>query len=193
MTASTLDASLRSSECQTSKKQRTQKQKVQKMATQAGVWIDHKQAVVVLITGKDKEIKKIVFDIGQPIRAAGGARSTKPYKPKEFVAEDTLERKLGNDRNNYYDDVIAAMRGAEAILILGPGEAKGEFLKRLQSKKLRGVTVDLETVDKMTDRQIATKVGKHFAAPKANKSVTRKKTAKKKNTQATSGKRTKNS
>jgi hypothetical protein len=163
------------------------------MLTKAGVWIDHKQAIIVLVTDADKEIKKIVFDIGQPIRAAGGSRSTKPYKPKEFIAEDTLQRRLGNDRNNYYDDVIAAMRGAKAILVLGPGEAKGEFLKRLQSKKLRGVDVELETVDKMTDRQIAAKVGKHFAAPKANKSDTRKKTAKKKNTQATSGKRTKNS
>ena len=109
------------------------------MATKAGVWIDHKQAIVVLVTDAGKEIKKIAFDIGQPIRATGGSRSKNPYKPKEFVAEDTLERKLGNDRNNYYDDVIAAIRGAEAILILGPGEAKGEFLKRLQSKKLRGV------------------------------------------------------
>ena len=149
--------------------------------------------IIVLITDAGKEIKKIAFDIGQPIRAAGGSRSKNPYKPKEFVAEDTLERKLGNDRKDYYDDVIASLRGADAILILGPGEAKGEFLKRFKSKKLRGVTVELETVDKMTDRQIAAKVVQHFAAPSANKSVTPKKTSKKKDTQAKSGKRTKKS
>ena len=161
------------------------------MATKAGVWIDHKQAIVVLVTDAGKEIKKVAFDIGQAIRSTGGSRSKNPYKPNQYVAEDTLERKLGNDRNNYYDDVIASIRGAEALLILGPGEAKGEFLKRLQSKKLRGVTVELETADKMTDRQIAAKVGQHFAAPSANKSVTSKKTAKKKDTQAASGKHTK--
>ena len=88
---------------------------------------------------------------------------------------------------------LLLLRGADAILILGPGEAKGEFLKRVQSKKLRGVTVELETVDKMTDRQIAAKVGQHFAAPSANKSVTPKKTSKKKDTQAKSEKRTKKS
>ena len=74
------------------------------MSTKAGVWIDHKQAIIVLVTDAGKEIKKVAFDIGQPIRATGGSRSRNPYKPKEFVAEDTLERKLGNDRNNYYDD-----------------------------------------------------------------------------------------
>jgi hypothetical protein len=163
------------------------------MATEAGVWIDHKQAVVVLATDAGRKIKKIAFDIGQPIRSSGGSRSKNPYKPNQFVAEDTLERKLGNDRNNYYDDVIASIRGAEALLILGPGEAKGEFLKRLQSKKLRGVTIESETADKMTDRQIAAKVGLHFAAPSANKSGPPKKTAKQKDTQATSGKRTKKS
>jgi hypothetical protein len=163
------------------------------MATKAGVWIDHKQAIIVLCTNAGKEIKKVAFDIGQPIRAAGGSRSKNPYKPKEFVAEDTLERKLGNDRKDYYDDVIAYLRGADAILILGPGEAKGEFLKRLQSKKLRGVTVELETVDKMTTPQIAAKVGQHFAASGTNKSSTAKKTTKKKGAPTTSAKRTKKS
>jgi hypothetical protein len=161
------------------------------MVTKAGVWIDHKQAIVVLLTDTGKEIKKTAFDIGQRIRTKAGSRSKNPYKPSEFVAEDTLERKLENDRKDYYDDVIASISGAKALLILGPGEAKGEFLKRLQSKKLRGVTVELQTVDKMTDRQIAAKVGRHFAPPIANKSVTRKKTAKKKHSQAATGKRRK--
>ena len=160
------------------------------MTTKAGLWIDHNQAIIVLINDAGKETKKIAFDIGQRIRATGSSRSKNPYKPKEFVAEDTLERKLGNDRNNYYDDVIASMRGAETILIFGPGEAKGEFLKRFKSKKLRGVTVELETADKMTDRQIAAKLAMHFAAPITKKSVTAKKTATKKDKPTTTGKRT---
>lgn len=163
------------------------------MATQAGVWIDHKQAIVVLLTEEAKEIKKIAFDIGQPIRSIRGSRPKNSYKPNEFVAEDTLERKLENDRKCYYDDVIASIRGAEAILILGPGEAKGEFLKRVQSKKLRGVTVELETAGKMTDRQIAAQVSRYFAAPSASKSVATKKPAKKKDTPAAPRKRTRKS
>ena len=84
------------------------KEKAQSMATKAGVWIDHKQAIVVLITDAGKEIKKIAFDIGQPVRSAGGSRSKNKYTPNDFVAEDTLERKVENDRKDYYDDVIAS-------------------------------------------------------------------------------------
>ncbi|MEX2288276.1 MAG: hypothetical protein WD648_14370 [Planctomycetaceae bacterium] len=158
------------------------------MAIKAGMWIDHRQAVVVLVTDAGSETKKITSDIGRTDRPAGSSKSKNRYTPTDFVAEDKLERKLDSQLKAYFDEVIACVRGAEAILILGPGEAKGEFLKRLKSKKFRGSIAELETSDQMTDRQIAAKVSRHFAATAASKSVTPKKTAK-----ATSGKRKKKS
>lgn len=152
------------------------------MATKAGVWIDHKQAIVVLVTEAGSEIKKIAFDFGQPVRSVGSSRTKNKYTPNDFIAEDRQERKVENDRKDYYDDVIAAIREATSILILGPGEAKGEFSKRIKSKKLRSVTVELETADKMTDRQLAAKVGEHFATVPAGKSVAPKRKGKKKAT-----------
>ena len=163
------------------------------MATKAGVWIDHKQAIVVLVGDAENEIKKIKSGVKQPTRSADGSRTKNWYTPNDFVAEDRLERRVGNELNKYYDDVIACILGAEALLILGPGEAKGEFLKRIKSKKLRGVTVDLETADKMTDRQIAAKVRLHTAKMSANKSDTPKKPAAKKAAKTTSRKSPKKS
>lgn len=64
--------------------------------------------------------------------------------------------------NNYFDEVISSIRDAEAILIFGPGEAKNELKKHIESKELRGRIVGVETVDKMTDHQIAAKVRQYF-------------------------------
>lgn len=64
------------------------------MATKAGVWIDHKQATVVLISDAGREVKKIVFDIGQPVYTKGGGRSKNTFTRNDFVAEDKLERKV---------------------------------------------------------------------------------------------------
>jgi len=50
----------------------------------------------------------------------------------------------------------------QSILIFGPGEAKGELKARLTRRNLGGRIVGMETVDKMTDRQIAAKVHQHF-------------------------------
>lgn len=158
------------------------------MATKAGVWIDHKQAIVVLDADAGQQIKKIAFDIGQPVRSAGRSRTNNKFTPNDFIAEDRQERKVENDRKDYYDDVIAALSGAASILILGPGEAKGEFNKRIKSKKLRGVAVELATADKMTDRQLAAKVREHFGSASPKKPVARKKTAKKKTTKPAAGK-----
>ncbi len=62
-----------------------------------------------------------------------------------------------------YDAVIASIRDAESILIFGPGEAKDELKKRLEGNNLSGSIVGIETVDKMTERQIAVKIRHHFA------------------------------
>jgi hypothetical protein len=77
-------------------------------------------------------------------------------------ASDSRQKTFTGQLNIYYDAVIASIRDAEAILIFGPGEAKGELKKRLERDNLGGRIVGIETADKMTDRQIAAKVREYF-------------------------------
>lgn len=155
------------------------------MALKAGIWIDHKQATVVLITDAGQEIKKIASDIGQPSSREGALRPKNKYRPNDFVAEDTRQRKVESQRGKYFDSVIACLRGADSLLLLGPGEAKGEFKKHIDDKKLRKLAVELETADKMTERQLAAKVRQHFATIVDTKLVAPQRTVKKATTKAT--------
>ncbi len=129
------------------------------MSVKAGVWIDHKQAILILIMESSREIKNISSGIENSTRA----NANKSYTSSDFVADDKLERKFNNQLKTYYDEVLACLAGLTDLLILGPGEAKTEFRKRFDSKKIRGVAVALETADKMTDSQLAAKVIRHFA------------------------------
>jgi hypothetical protein len=75
---------------------------------------------------------------------------------------------LTGELNAYYDRVIEAVADLDALLILGPGEAKGEFKNRLDQHKLSARVAGIETADKMTDPQLTAKVREHFngtAAP----------------------------
>jgi hypothetical protein len=90
------------------------------MSVKAGVWIDHQQAVLILITDARKEIKKIASGIEGLVRS----RSHNSYTPTDFTAEDRLERKFDSHLKNFYDEVIAYLQGSEAILILGPVRPK---------------------------------------------------------------------
>jgi hypothetical protein len=132
------------------------------MKRDVGLWIDHRQAVIVTISDEGEETRLITSNVEKHVRYAGGSRSKAPDGPQEVSAEDTRDRRLADQLSRYYDEVISCIRDAGSILILGPGEAKGELEKRLKSKELGGRIVGIETVDKMTDRQIAAKARQRF-------------------------------
>jgi len=131
------------------------------MRTKVGLWIDHRKALIVAVTDKGEEIRLVISKVGQPGRS-GGMRSTTSYESQLVPADDSRERRSTGLLNIYYNAVIACIRDAESILIFGPGEAKGELKKRLVRNKLHGRIVGIETIDRMTDRQIASKVRRYF-------------------------------
>ncbi len=132
------------------------------MRTKVGLWIDHRKALIVAVTDKGEEIKLIISKVEKQPGRSGGMRSAASYEPQQVPADDSRERKFTGHLNIYYNAVIACIRDAESILIFGPGEAKGELKKRLVRNKLGGRIVDIETIDRMTDRQIAAKVRQYF-------------------------------
>jgi hypothetical protein len=131
------------------------------MKKTAGLWIDHRKAVVVVVTDKGDETKLIISNVEKQPGRSGGVRTTAPYE-KQILADNSLERAFVGHLNIYYDAVIACIRDAEAIMIFGPGEAKGELKKRLKKNSLSGRIAGIETVDKMTHRQIAARVRQYF-------------------------------
>ncbi len=127
------------------------------MKSEVGLWIDHRQAVIVMVTDAGEETKRIISNMEKHVRFSSGSS-------EDGSQEDVRDRQFGNHLNSYYAEVIAAIRHADAIQIFGPGEAKSELEKRLEHEGLKGHIVSVETVDKMTDHQIAAKVRERFPA-----------------------------
>ena len=132
------------------------------MGIKVGLWIDHRKALIVAVSDNGEEIKLIISKVEKQLGRSGGIRSTTPYESQLVPADDSRERRSTGLLNIYYNAVIACIRDAESILILGPGEAKGELKKRLERNKLGGRIIGIETIDRMTDRQIAAKVRRYF-------------------------------
>ena len=125
------------------------------MKNAVGLWIDHRKAVVVRIKDKLEEIKVITSNVDKHVRFSGEAQKQ--------AEEDQQDRRFRNQLNQFYDGVISFLRDAESILIIGPGKAKLEFKKRLETETKSGRIAGLETVDKMTDNQIVARVKGYFA------------------------------
>jgi hypothetical protein len=133
------------------------------MRTKTGLWIDHRKAIVVIVTDSGDETRLVISAVEKQRRRSGDSPLKGRYERQLVVADDSQQKSFTGHLNSYYDAVIASIGGAESILIFGPGEAKGELKKRLQRTNLGGSIAVLETVDRMTDRQIAAKVRQHFA------------------------------
>jgi hypothetical protein len=132
------------------------------MDTKVGLWIDHRNAVIMHLTDRGEEMALIISNVEKQLRRSGDSTSRGSFESRHVPADDRRQRAFTGHLNIYYDAVVANIRDADSILIFGPGEAKGELKQRLERKNLDGRIVGIESADKMTDPQIAAKVRRHF-------------------------------
>ena len=132
------------------------------MTKQAGVWIDHRKAVIVILTDEGQKIRLIISKSERQLRRSGDSPLKGSFESQLVPQDDRRQRTLTGQLNVHYDAVIACIRDADSILLFGPGEAKGELKARLERDNLGGRIVGVETVDRMTDRQITAKVRQRF-------------------------------
>jgi len=131
------------------------------MKAEMGLWIDHREAVIVVLSKAGEEIKRIASTAEKQLRRSGEP-SKGSFEAQEVPADDSREREYTGHLAHFYDEVISYLRTAGSILIFGPGEAKGELKKRVEKDKSDARIVAVETADKMTDLQIVAKVRDYF-------------------------------
>jgi hypothetical protein len=126
--------------------------------------MDHRQALIVHLSELGDDTRLITSHVETQPRRSGQSPLHAPYESQQVPADDSHQRELTGHLNIYYDAVIASIRDADAILLLGPGEAKRELAKRLARRHLASRIVGIETTDKMTRRQVAAVVRDRFSA-----------------------------
>ena len=94
------------------------------MKSNVGLWIDHRKAVIVSLRDRGEKIREITSHMEKHVRYSGAAQ--------EDSAEDQRDNRFTGHLNTYYKKVVTCIRGADSILILGPGEAKVELRTRLE-------------------------------------------------------------
>jgi stalled ribosome rescue protein Dom34 len=115
----------------------------------AVVWLDHSEAHVLHFTPEEVEAAHI--------------HSKQPHK--HLHAKHTVHEKQHVD-GGYYSQVAQALRGAQEILVCGPGAAKLELLKFVHkhAHDLEPRVVGVETVDHPSDGQLLKYARSYFKA-----------------------------
>jgi hypothetical protein len=141
------------------------------MKTLAGLWIDQREAVIVMLSEKGRETKRIrSFPDAQPRKR--DTALTKPPPPFELPLTNGGENQEYSGRiEDYYDQVISYIRPANALMLFGPGEAKGELRKRIEANKLQLRITRFETRERMTERQISENMSRQFSSEASPQSL----------------------
>lgn len=132
------------------------------MKKEVGLWVDHRQAVIVINLDDEEEIKRINSNIEKHVRYSGTSHESGVSESHNDTSEDGRDRRFNDQLNRYFDEIISYLTDATSILILGPGEAKVELQKRLEGHKLGNRIDAVKTTDKMTDNEIGAEVRRYF-------------------------------
>ncbi len=133
-----------------------------KMNEHAGIWIDHRRAVIIALDGEADRTSVIFSQVDKHLERGGDSPLKGPYEALQVPADDRRQRALTGELDRYYDSVIAAVRGIAGLLLLGPGEAKKELHARLLKARLGARVRAVETADKLSDREILARVRAFF-------------------------------
>jgi len=125
------------------------------MDKRVGLWLDRNKAVIVSIADNIEARRIITSDMEHYVLYS-------TIVPGDGAPENIRDRRFWKHLGEYYDKIIAYIRGATEIQIFGPEGAKYELQKHLASEGLAIFIVSMEDAGKLTDLEIATKVQKRF-------------------------------
>jgi hypothetical protein len=132
------------------------------MTMNAGIWIDHRRAHIVGLNAGVPVATSILSNAEKHPERAGDSPLQGSFEARQVPADDHRQHALTGQLNLYYDAVIDSIRNYGKLLIIGPGEAKGELRARLIKAKQGDRIAAVEPADKMTDPQIVAKVQAYF-------------------------------
>jgi hypothetical protein len=133
-----------------------------------GIWVDHKKAVVVCIDGEDRlshETLKSGLDI--PRRFAGETTDKTGLFGYTLDRQTKEQRKTEREFHSFIKGVVGSLENVNAILLMGPGNARHHFENEVGRRKtLGGVWLENRAADKMTIPQLRAAVMEHFKVPR---------------------------
>jgi stalled ribosome rescue protein Dom34 len=122
----------------------------------AVVWIDHAEAHVMHISPDDVESSVL--------------RPANPHRKLHHKRGADKGGAVGSGRapedQQFYHDVVEALKGAQEILIVGPANAKLSLVKHIHSydQQMSDKVIGVESIDHPSDAQLVAYARKYFVA-----------------------------
>jgi hypothetical protein len=122
---------------------------------QTGIWIDKRAAKIVLIENGKESLSTIKSGI-EEFNPKGGSGTRSKGGPQDVVQDSKYLNREKHQFAIFFENIIAKIEDADAIVIFGPAEAGQKLHTELLQKHphLHAKTSPVEKADIMTDNQL---------------------------------------
>jgi len=129
-----------------------------------GVWMDKEKAHIVRLIGEQEEFETIFSELEFFKPSGGSGTKTAKWGPQDVVQDSKYLEREKHQLKAYFNNLVDAIRDADAIALFGPADTNEKFRKELlQNHKI--LAMKLKTVtktDSMTDNQVKALVRDYF-------------------------------
>lgn len=132
------------------------------MSIFAGIWMDHRKAVTVILGKENLDMSIIESDAKSPSRTSGGHRQVTPYAHQDVVAEDHRQHKYTAEMTEYFHKIYRRIKTADELVLIGPGEARKQFINFLIQQRSSIKLRECMPVGLMTNSEVARHVCRVF-------------------------------
>jgi hypothetical protein len=136
------------------------------MTCKMAVWLDHKRALVVSICERKVTTDTVEFEEPPASRPGGGLRAPAVGAVHGVDPDQKRDARHALHLQRYYERIVELLARADAVHLMGPGQAKVELKQRiLAHKPLARLPIALETTDRMTDAQVVARAREILGVP----------------------------
>lgn len=132
------------------------------MSIFAGIWMDHSKAVTVILGNENLDMSIIESSAESPAKGSGGHHQVAPYAHQDVVAEDHRQHKHAAETNEYFHKIYRRIKAADELVLIGPGEARKEFINFLMQQRLSIKVRGCMPAGLMSNREVARQVCRAF-------------------------------
>ncbi|MEI8186705.1 MAG: hypothetical protein WCG19_08410 [Chlorobiaceae bacterium] len=135
------------------------------MKKNTGLWIDHKEAILVSIEGEQTVVQRVESGAERHHKPTGGWKAGGTNVAQSVSNEHVDEERRKHQYHAFYKKVIELLGDSAKLAVFGPGEAKIELAKEIE--KVADVykkQVAVEACDRLTENQLIAKVKTFFSS-----------------------------
>ena len=129
----------------------------------AGVWIDQKEANIIILDDDHIENKTILSEIETRERVEGETKVFGRFGDQYLNNEKGKKNKIEELTKIYLKNVLNSVKNADSILIFGPAQTKIKLENFIQKDPKLSVKLnDVQNAEQMTNNQKVAFVKKYF-------------------------------